>query len=289
MQAYEKEEDWFSLIGQQESARLELKSPRIFERKEKAIEDLSQEASAFANSEGGVILIGIEENRGKTRKAEKIAGLDPSEITSEWLQQVIESNISPFLPGIRVFQIRLSRENTGKVGYSIVIPKGTTAYQAKDFRYYGRSEYERKALPDHEVRLQMMRGHIAQATMLVGKAQYITATKHNENLKAKKEAFLASGHIWRGGEQAVDYDRYLVQLEVLNTSDITISDFILELQCESPFLTQQEQRSRHRFAQPAVVRKNDFEETAMPPKLLFPRDHVPFPSWGIHTSHSHRT
>jgi len=113
MQRYEKEEDWFALLGQQESFRLEFKSARIFEKKEKAVLDLSKEISAFANSEGGVILIGMNERKeGKIRVADKIIGLDPDEIAPESLQQILESNLSPLLPGIRVVRVCLSGENS---------------------------------------------------------------------------------------------------------------------------------------------------------------------------------
>jgi hypothetical protein len=48
----------------------------------------------------------------------------------------------------------------------IQIPAGSTAYQANDGRYYGRSEFEAKYLPDHEIRLRMNRGKVARGTVL---------------------------------------------------------------------------------------------------------------------------
>lgn len=94
LKIFDSEKDWLTLIGQTETARIEFKSCRLFEKRDKAIEELSQEASAFVNTEGGVILIGIEERKdGKTRIADKIAGLSPDAISPEWLQQVTESNI----------------------------------------------------------------------------------------------------------------------------------------------------------------------------------------------------
>lgn len=279
MQRYEKEDQWLALLGQQESFRLEFKSARIFEKKEKAVQELSQEASAFANSEGGVILIGMEERKeGKTRVADKIIGIDPNEITPEWLQQVLESNLSPFLPGIRVFRVCFSGNNSGKVGYSILIPQGTTAYQANDMKYYGRSEYEKKALPDHEIRLRMMKGQIAQASVAIGEAKYITYKEHNETLKKRKKEAFDRGRIWRGDEKEIDYDTCLIKLKVYNSSDVTISDFILELRLKSPFSTWGEDRRRFRFAKPTVIIKYDLRETAMTREVIFPRDSFPFPN-----------
>ena len=41
-----------------------------------------------------------------------------------------------------------------------------TAHQAKDFRYYGRSEFETKALRDFDIRLRMERGKMAFAEVV---------------------------------------------------------------------------------------------------------------------------
>ena len=87
----------------------------------------------------------------KPRVASRLDGVSP-EVAPERLQQTIEGNISPYLPGMRVKTVRLSTP-PGKVLFVIRIPKGSTAYQAKDGRYYGRSEFQAKHLPDHEVRL----------------------------------------------------------------------------------------------------------------------------------------
>jgi len=283
MQRYENENDWLTLQGQQESSRLEFKSVRIFEKKEKAVQELSQESSAFANSEGGVILIGMEERKvGKIRVADKITGIDQNEIAPEWLQQVLESNLSPLLPGIRVFRVSFSGENSGKVGFSIFIPQGATAYQANDLKYYGRSEYEKKALPDHEIRLRMMKSRIAQANVLIDKAKYITFQEHNETLRKSKEECISQGRIWRGSnETKINYDKFIFNLEVYNNSDVTISDFILELHMNSPFSTLSEDRWRLRFAKPTEKFKSGQHEKTKLKQVIFPRDRIAFPDKAI--------
>lgn len=162
------EEDLTKLQGQSESFRLEFKSSLLLEKSRDEIRDnLSREVSAFANSEGGEIVLGIREKKeGKTRVAEDIdEGVDPKKVAPEWLQQIVGSNVSPHLPGIKLHKIALSGAKQGRVAYVISVPRGSTAYQASDKRYYGRSEYEAQALPDHEIRLRMMRGRIAQARL----------------------------------------------------------------------------------------------------------------------------
>jgi hypothetical protein len=278
MQRYETEEDWLRLLGQQESYRVEFKSARILEKKEKAAGELSQEASAFANSEGGLILIGLEERRdGKRRVAGRIAGLDPDEIAPEQLQQILESNLNPFLPGIRIFRVCFSGDNAGKVGYSILIPQGTTAYQASDMKYYGRSEYEKKALPDHEIRLRMMKGRVAQAAVVIGEVSYTTSAEHNEELRKRREATIARKRLWRGDGKEIDYDKCSIILGVYNTSDVTISDFVLELNLVTPFSTWSENRRRFRFPEPTITTRGDVQQV-MPRDLFFPGDRMPFPN-----------
>ena len=69
---------------------------------------------------------------------------------------------TPHLTGLRVRAIPSNDDKTSSY-FVVYVPTGSTAYQASDYRYYGRSEYEAKALPDHEVRLRMFRGKEASA------------------------------------------------------------------------------------------------------------------------------
>jgi hypothetical protein len=154
------------LIGQPESRRLEFKSSRLTEgNTNKLAEVISKEVSAFANTEGGTIIIGIEESKGrKPEVAEKFSGISSIKLDPFRIQQIIESNISPVLPGIRCKSIYLE-DDCKEYVQVIFVPQGTTAYQAKDYKYYGRSEYECKPLGDLDVRLRMFRGKIPDACL----------------------------------------------------------------------------------------------------------------------------
>ena len=166
------ETDLQNLIGTQESMRLEFKSGRLFEdTKDKIAEALSKEVSAFANSEGGVLLLGMAEEKVRGKPGGSVAkALDGIPVadgrwSTETVQRLIEGNLSPHLPGIRVRAVPLSEFSGTKIALVVVVPAGSTAYQASDRRYYGRSEYEAKALPDHEVRLRMARGKTPRVTI----------------------------------------------------------------------------------------------------------------------------
>lgn len=186
------ETDLNDLMGQSESIRREFKSGRLIDntQQSKWVEQLSKEISAFANTEGGELFLGIDED--KKSKPRVATGLDgiPIAIAPERLQQLIEGNVSPYLSGIRVNRVRLSRQEDRAV-FIIQIPQGSTAYQANDGRYYGRSEFEAKYLPDHEIRLRMSRGRVARATVLTRLAAVELGVERERRVHAKVQAKLA--------------------------------------------------------------------------------------------------
>jgi predicted HTH transcriptional regulator len=118
------EADVNDLIGQLESIRREFKSGRMFDgdQKQKWIDQLSKEVSAFANTEGGDLFLGIDEDS-RSSRPKVAAGIDgvPAEIGPERLQQLIESNVSSYLLGIRVRQVRLSAR-ADRVVFVVQIP-----------------------------------------------------------------------------------------------------------------------------------------------------------------------
>lgn len=147
--------------------------------KPQIIEELSREVSAFANTEGGVLVIGVDTGR-DAEKAMAITlseGVDANLRKPEWLQQVVASNISPPLNGLIVRPIRLSGTRAGKLAYVIEVPKGETAHQAHDLKYYGRYELESKPLPDNEIRLRMNRGRAAHAIIELASLDTLSANE----------------------------------------------------------------------------------------------------------------
>jgi hypothetical protein len=193
-----------SLFGQEETIRLEFKSGRLLEgATERAADSLSKSVSAFANTEGGLLIIGIkEEKRGKVRvAASEFEGVPAEDWPIHRLQQLIESNVHPPLMGLRIHPIRLTSVGEARVGFVVEVPKGRTAHQARDCRYYGRSEQEAKPLRDLDIRLRMDRGKAVRAALSASVYPLRSAAElkqnqideHRTQLQSLKDTFSEQG------------------------------------------------------------------------------------------------
>ena len=130
----------------QESTHLDYKASPAIDNKKKG--EIAKDASAFANSDGGIIIYGIQENEHLPVKIDE--GVDHSKYTREWLEQVINSNISPIIDGIEIVQIPLSSERSSFV---IKIPKSfRTPHQEQiSKKYYRRYNFLSQPMEDYEI------------------------------------------------------------------------------------------------------------------------------------------
>jgi hypothetical protein len=240
-----------ALLGQPESIRREYKAGQMFDQPNdsKWVENLSKETSALANTEGGEIFLGIvEDKKSKPKVAAVIDGV-PISLAPERLQQLIEGNMSPYLPGMRVHRVRMTNLSE-RVVYVIHVPQGSTAYQANDGKYYGRSEFEAKYLPDHEIRLRMNRGKVSQATVELRKRW----AKNGADFESEKRKLHAGAleAIASAPERAADFGEEVMDLmaarhrghelwldvALKNSGEQTIRHPLLELRMEqSPRIT----------------------------------------------------
>jgi hypothetical protein len=110
--------------------------------------EISKDVSSFANSAGGKIIYGVEEN------PLRLDPFDPKRFSKERLEQIIINNIAPRIPDIRISAVAVA---DGKVLYVVEIPQGKTAHQAADKRYHRRYEGTTLAMEDYEIRDVMAR------------------------------------------------------------------------------------------------------------------------------------
>ena len=158
-------------IGQEENIRLEFKSGKGLKQdkektKKEGVNDIIKEVVALINTDGGEVLIGVEEEsrpagtKTSSGKASKIEGVSRSVMDAKRLNQTICDNISPATGSlVTVFPISLGHDEEGveNLAFAIEVKAGNTAYQfSGDKIYYGRRGSESIPLDDKDVRLRML-------------------------------------------------------------------------------------------------------------------------------------
>jgi predicted HTH transcriptional regulator len=81
-----------------ESLTLEFKAHEALTRRNNDPKrEISKVVSSFANSAGGTVVYGVVE---VGHLATQMVGMDPRDVTREWLQQVIHSGVQPRVDGL---------------------------------------------------------------------------------------------------------------------------------------------------------------------------------------------
>lgn len=140
--------------GIEENLHLDYKGAGSISKTDSRKKEISKDVSAFANSDGGVVIYGVREFDDAQRKhlPEKIEPIDGIEFSKEWLEQVINSSISPRINGIKITPIQIGKKEDNQIVYVVEIPKSNTAHQAKDKRYYKRYNFESIMMEDYEIK-----------------------------------------------------------------------------------------------------------------------------------------
>ena len=296
----ETEVDLKQLLGQYESIRLEFKaSGLLLQPAQRIVDQLAQEVSAFANTEGGTIVIGIREGKSgkKSIAAEIDEGVEPATMSPESLEQLVASNISPALPGLTVRAIPLLGTREGRLAFVITVPKGSTAYQARpSLRYYTRTEFSASPLHDNVIRLLMIRGKAPHAVIELSSFTRLTADEEYlqrqlELNKKWEDDGSEDLHLIPLTQRAElekprrGFDEYTFVLSIRNDGPVTIKDCLLVVSFEPPFETKNDvsaTRNRPMYFRFAPSRRatakggwKEYED--LPGPGLFPEQEVPFP------------
>jgi hypothetical protein len=142
----------------EESFNLEYKGTDALQNTDGKKKEIAKDISSFANSAGGVIIYGIKEfdEQEKRHLPESITPINRIQISKEWLEQVINSNISPKIEDLKIYPVTIN--NINEVVYIIEIPKSNTAHQNTiDKRYYRRCNFESVPMLDYEIKDVMNR------------------------------------------------------------------------------------------------------------------------------------
>lgn len=139
--------DLESLVRNQvpESIHLDYKASPALDPKKR--DEIVKDVSAFANSDGGLLIYGVEEDKISHLPLQIDAGVAPK-WNREWLEQLITSNVNPRIDGIEIRQFALSNGNfvvCVQVQQSFRGP-----HQASDNKYYKRFNFSRRSLRSFE-------------------------------------------------------------------------------------------------------------------------------------------
>src|SRR6266571_6981376 len=148
--------------GTQESIELDFKESKALlnVKGQKDVRyEISKDVSALANSAGGTLIYGVVEDKGTHVAASLDEGSDPTVVTKEWLQQIINSTIHRKIDGVRINQIVLTTHSPGNVAYVVYVPQRMrTPHQALDKKFYKRYGFESHAMEEYEIRDLYRRG-----------------------------------------------------------------------------------------------------------------------------------
>lgn len=135
----------------EENLNLDYKAAGSLQRNDKKTNEISKDVSAFANSDGGIIIYGIKEDSINKHLPESIDPINRQEISKEWLEQVIQSRIRPKVEDIEIYPITIDN-STDLVVYVVEIQQSNTAHQANDRKYYKRYNFSSEPMYDYEIR-----------------------------------------------------------------------------------------------------------------------------------------
>jgi predicted HTH transcriptional regulator len=188
---YEKSEygpeDILELIKNdvEESIYLDFKEAGALGKSDGIRKEIAKDISAFANSDGGIIVYGIKEIN---HKASELSFIDGDEFSKEWIEQVINSSIQRHIPDLYIYPIRFDN-SVNKTVYVIKIPKSVEApHISKDKRFYKRFNFESAAMEEYEIRL--LYGRKSKSKLVIG--DYSISRIESDNDTHVKLAFEVS-------------------------------------------------------------------------------------------------
>jgi hypothetical protein len=138
----------------QESIHLDYKaSPALSPEK---TNEIAKDVSAFANSDGGILIYGVEEDKDRHVPLKIDNGVD-SKWSREWLEQIITSHISPKIEGIEITQIEVGEK---RFVVCVKVPKMLGPHLASDKRFYKRFNFSSFPMEHYEIEDLRARRHL---------------------------------------------------------------------------------------------------------------------------------
>jgi predicted HTH transcriptional regulator len=135
--------------GVEESVNIDFKASGALSKEEMKKKEISKDVSAFANSNGGIIVYGLSE---KDHKADSFSFIDGNVYTKEWLEQIISTTIQRNIEGLKIFPIR-NKGNIKETIYVVQVPESIDApHINKDKKFYRRYDFQSVVMEEYEIR-----------------------------------------------------------------------------------------------------------------------------------------
>jgi hypothetical protein len=144
-----RSEDLEALITNEveENIHLDYKAAGALDRDDRKRTEITKDVSAFANSDGGIIVYGISE---EDHRPKELSYIDGRVYTKEWLENVIQL-VQPRIDGVNIYPVRFG--DVEKTVYVVKVPRSANApHMAKDKRYYKRFNFKSEPMEDYEVK-----------------------------------------------------------------------------------------------------------------------------------------
>lgn len=141
--------------GLEESLTLDYKAAPALTRDGKGPDELCKDVTALANSAGGQLVYGVEEDKVTKKPSRVDDGVTDPKVTREWIEQVLNSRVQPRMNGIQTTRIDMGNS---QFGYVVSVPQTQTGpHQAPDGKYYKRFDLQSVPMHDYEIRDIMRR------------------------------------------------------------------------------------------------------------------------------------
>ncbi|MEA5128298.1 MAG: ATP-binding protein [Proteiniphilum sp.] len=145
------EEDINQLISTktEESIHLDFKQAEALSKNDKKKSEIAKDISAFANSDGGIVIYGLKESG---HVAESLSFIDGDEFTKEWIEQILQTRIQRKIEDLKIIPVRFDNDIKKSI-YVIIVPASPLApHMTSDKKFYKRYNFESVQMEEYEIR-----------------------------------------------------------------------------------------------------------------------------------------